>query len=167
MSASAPETITVGSTLPDVPLRTVVDGAPAVVPAGEVLGSGRVVLFAVPGAFTPTCSREHLPSYKERASDLSAAGVDSIVCLGVNDVFVMQAWGEVNGVSESITMVADPDGEFTHAIGMQVDCSAFGMGVRSKRYAMVLQDGVVTAFLPEEDGFSMIASSAECVLKAL
>jgi peroxiredoxin len=167
MSATPATPISVGSQLPDVTVRTIVDGAPAVVPASEVLGSGRVVLFAVPGAFTPTCSREHLPSYKERASDLSAAGVDRIVCLGVNDVFVMQAWGEVNGVSETITMVADPDGEFTHAIGMEVDCSAFGMGVRSKRYAMVLEDGVVTAFLPEEDGFSMIASSADCVLKTL
>lgn len=159
--------IAVGDKIPDTPIRMIVDGAPAVVSTLDVLGSGRVVMFAVPGAFTPTCSKEHLPTYRDRAADLSAAGVDRIVCLGVNDVFVMQAWGDTNGVSETITMVADPDADFTRAIGMEVDCTAWGMGIRSKRYAMVISDGVVEAFLPEEDGFSMVASSADCVLQAL
>lgn len=161
------ETISVGSRIPDATVRTFVDGAPTALSATEVLGRGRVVLFAVPGAFTPTCSREHLPSFRDRAGELSAAGVDTIACIGVNDVFVMQSWGEVNAVTETITMIADPDAEFTRAIGMDIDASRFGLGVRSKRYAMVINDGVVEAFLPEEDGFSMVASSAECVLKTL
>ena len=160
-------TIAVGDTIPNVDVRIMRDGAPAVVPMTELAGTGRVVLFAVPGAFTPGCSKQHLPSYVNQAADLSAAGVDRILCLGVNDVFVMDAWGQVQGVGEEITMVADPDGSFTAAVGMDVDASAFGLGTRSQRYALVAEDGVVTAFLPEEGGFQVLASTAQCVLDVL
>lgn len=160
-------TIAVGDTIPNVDVRIMKDGAPAVVPMAEIIGAGRVVLFAVPGAFTPGCSKQHLPSFVKQAAELSDKGVDRIVCLGVNDVFVMDAWGTVQGVGDRITMVADPDGSFTKAVGMDVDASGFGLGLRSKRYALVAEDGVVTAFLPEEDGFSVLASTAQCVLDVL
>jgi peroxiredoxin len=141
-------------------------GADAISSA-ELLGSGRVVLFAVPGAFTPTCSSVHLPSYVESASELSATGVDRIVCLAVNDPFVLAAWGASQGVGPEITLVSDGNAEFTEAIGMAVDASRAGMGTRSKRYAMVIEDGVVTTFLPEEDGFSAVVSTGQCVVDAL
>lgn len=159
--------ISVGDRIPDVPVRITVDGAPSPTTTGELLGSGRVVLFAVPGAFTPTCSRQHLPSYVESAAELAAAGVDRIACIAVNDPFVMDAWASSQGVGEEITMVSDGNAEFTEAIGMGVDASGFGLGTRSKRYAMVIEDGVVTTFLPEEDGFSAVASLGSCVVDAL
>jgi alkyl hydroperoxide reductase subunit AhpC len=160
-------TIAVGDAIPDADVRLMRDGAPAVVPISELIGTGRAVLFAVPGAFTPTCHREHLPGYVERAAELSEKGVDFIVCLSVNDVFVMDAWGEAAGVDGSILMVADPDAAFTTAVGMDVDASKGGLGVRSKRYAMVVEDGVVTAFLPEPTGFALDASAASCVIDVL
>ena len=159
--------VAVGSTIPDVDVRIIEDGKPAVVPISSLLGSGRVVLFAVPGAFTPGCSLQHLPSFVNKAKEISAKGVDRIVCLSVNDVFVMKSWGEAQGTGDDIIMVADPAADFTKALGMEVDASAFGLGVRSKRYALVLRDGVVEAFLPEEDGFAVLASTADCVLDAL
>jgi peroxiredoxin len=125
------------------------------------------VLFAVPGAFTPGCSKQHLPGFVSQAAEISANGVDSIVCIGVNDAFVMDAWGTVQGVGDSITMVADPAADFTKAIGMEVDASGFGLGTRSQRYAMVIDNGVVTAFMPEEGGFKVEASTADCVLTSL
>jgi peroxiredoxin len=158
--------IAVGDTLPKVEIRMMVDGAPATVSSTEILGSGRVVLFAVPGAFTPGCSKVHFPGYVELAENISAAGVDSIACISVNDVFVMDAWGQAQG-SGDIVMLADPDAEFAKAVGLEVDASGFGLGIRSKRYALVLKDGVVEAFLPEEDGFSVMASTAACVLAEL
>lgn len=158
--------ICVGDSLPVVELRMMVDGAPATMSSSEVLGSGRVVLFAVPGAFTPGCSNLHFPGYVELASSISAAGVDTIACVSVNDVFVMDAWGKAQGSGE-ILMLADPAAAFAEAVGMAVDASGFGLGTRSKRYAMVLQDGVIEAFLPEEDGFGVLASTASCVLAKL
>ena len=142
------------------------DGAPVALSSSDVLGAGRVVLFAVPGAFTPGCSKVHFPGFVELASSSSAAGVDAIACISVNDVFVMDAWGKDQGAGE-ILMLADPDAAFTKAVGMDVDASGFGLGIRSKRYALVLNNGVVEAFLPEEDGFSVLASTAECVLAGL
>lgn len=160
-------TISVGDRIPDVPLRIVVDGAPSPTTSAELLGNGRVVLFAVPGAFTPTCSRQHLPSYVDSAADLAAAGVDKIVCIAVNDPFVMDAWGKAEGVGEEIIMASDGNADFATAIGMDVDGSGFGLGTRSKRYAMVIEDGTVTTFLPEDDGFSAVASLGSCVVDAL
>ena len=159
--------IAVGDRIPSTPLMTVTEGAPTATTSDDLLGSGRVVVFAVPGAFTPTCSAVHLPSYVDTAADLAAAGVDRIVCLSVNDPFVMAAWGQAEGVGDEIVMTSDGNAEFTRAIGMDVDASRGGMGIRSRRYAMVLEDGVVTNFLPEEDGFSAIVSTGSCVLDAI
>lgn len=159
--------INVGDRIPDVTLRVVTETGAEAVSSAELLGSGRVVLFAVPGAFTPTCSTVHLPSYVDTAGELASAGVDRIVCLSVNDPFVLAAWGASQGVGPEITLVSDGNAEFTEAIGMGVDASRAGMGMRSKRYAMVIEDGTVTTFLPEEDGFSAIVSTGQCVLDAL
>ncbi len=156
----------VGDTLPDVELRMMVDGAPATVSSAKVLGAGRIVLFAVPGAFTPGCSNLHFPGYVELASSIAATGVDAIACISVNDVFVMDAWGKAQGAG-AILLLADPDAAFAKAVGMDVDASGFGLGIRSKRYAMVISNGVVEAFLPEEDGFGVLASTAACVLDQL
>lgn len=160
-------TISVGDQIPDVAIRIVADGAPAPVTTGELLGTGRVVLFAVPGAFTPTCSNVHLPSFVETAAELSAAGVDRIVCISVNDPFVMDAWGKSQGVGEEIVLASDGNADFAKAVGMDIDVSGAGLGVRSKRYAMVIEDGVVTSFMPEEDGFSAVLSTGQCVLGAI
>lgn len=160
-------TISVGDRIPEATLRIVTDAGADPMSSGELLGTGRVVLFAVPGAFTPTCSQVHLPSYVDTAAELASAGVDRIVCLAVNDPFVMAAWGAAQGVGPEITLVSDGNAEFTEAIGMEVDASRAGMGKRSKRYAMVIEDGVVTSFLPEEDGFSAIVSTGQCVVDAL
>ena len=159
--------IAIGDRIPSVDIRLMVDGVPAIESAAEVLGRGQVVLFAVPGAFTPGCSTRHLPGYIERAAEISARGVDTIACISVNDVFVMDAWGKAHGVAETFAMLADPDAAFTRAIGMEIDASAFGLGVRSKRYAMVISDGVVTTLLEEENGLSIMNSTAECVLERL
>lgn len=159
--------IGVGDRIPDVTLRIVTETGADPVSSAELLGTGRVVVFAVPGAFTPTCSRVHLPSYVDTATELGAAGVDRIVCLAVNDPFVLAAWGAAQGVGPEITMVSDGNADFTRAIGMDVDASRGGMGTRSKRYAMVVDDGVVTTFLPEEDGFSAIVSTGQCVVDSL
>ena len=160
-------TIAVGDTIPEADVRIMRDGLPVVVPITQIIGTGRAVLFAVPGAFTPTCHRQHLPGFVDQAAALAGKGVDTVACLSVNDVFVMDSWGEVSGVGDAIVMVADPDAEFTLAVGMDVDVSKGGLGIRSKRYAMVVEDGVVTAFLPEPDGFGLADSSAQCVLDVL
>jgi peroxiredoxin len=132
----------------------------------EVLGKGKVVLFAVPGAFTPTCSDHHLPGFVVRADEIRAKGVDAIVCLSVNDPFVMGAWGSDQEVGDRVLMVADGNGEFTSAVGLELDGSGFGLGSRSQRYAAILEDGVVTSlFVEQKPGLDV--SSAESVLAAL
>jgi peroxiredoxin len=132
----------------------------------ESIFSGRkVVLFAVPGAFTPGCSMTHLPGYVVNADKILAAGVDSIACLSVNDAFVMDAWGKAQN-AEHILMLADGNGDFTQALGLELDGRGFGMGLRSQRYAMVVEDGVVTT-LNVEQGPGVDVSSAETILAAL
>jgi glutaredoxin/glutathione-dependent peroxiredoxin len=141
--------ISVGDRIPDVKLMTMTDDGPRPVQSGEALGKGRVVLFAVPGAFTPTCSDHHLPGFVLRADDLRAKGVDTIACLAVNDAFVMGAWGQSQNTGDSILMLADGNGEFTAEAGLEMDGSGFGLGTRSQRYAAILDDGVVTELLVE------------------
>ncbi len=160
-------TIAPGDLIPDVPVRHMVDGSPAVVSSRELLGAGRVVLFAVPGAFTPGCSRVHLPGYAANATEIAGKGVDQIACISVNDVFVMDAWGQAHDVTGTITMVADPLAEFCRAAGLEIDATDKGLGVRSQRYAMVLQDGVVESLMLEDNGLSIANSTAECVLATL
>src|SRR3954466_14619858 len=134
-------TIAVGEKIPDVEVRTMGAEGPQAVQTADVLGKGRVVLFAVPGAFTPGCSKIHMPGFVKGASDLKAKGVDRIVCIAVNDPWVMDAWGRDQGVGDDIVLLADGDATFTKAIGLDRDMSGVGLGVRSARYAAVLQDG--------------------------
>ena len=139
---------------------------PVNVDAGELLGKGRVVLFSVPGAFTPTCSAKHLPGFLEKAADLRAKGVQKIVCLAVNDVFVMSAWGKSAGVGDAIVMAADGNGDFSRALGLELDARGFGMGMRGQRFAIVIEDGVVKQVHVEAPGEFKV-SSAEHVLSSL
>jgi peroxiredoxin len=158
--------IATGDRIPDVKVFTFGESGPEVTTSAEVLGTGKVVLFAVPGAFTPTCSDHHLPGFVMRAEDLKAKGVDKIVCVSVNDPFVMSAWGNDQKVGRSIVMLADGNGEFTDAMGLAMDGSGFGLGHRSQRYAAIIEDGVVT-WLAVEPGPGLKASSVEEVLAAL
>ena len=158
--------ITVGDTVPDIKIMTTRAGKPTHVQTGEVLGSGKVVLFAVPGAFTPTCSDYHLPSFVIRHDELAAKGVDTVACISVNDPFVMDAWGEAQKVGDAVMMLADGNGEFTAAVGLEMDGSGIGLGTRSQRYAMVLEDGVVTA-LHVEPGPGLSVSAADAILGVL
>jgi peroxiredoxin len=155
-----------GDSLPgDLKLKEM-DGGPKDVTVGEVFKGKKVVLFAVPGAFTPTCSMKHLPGFVEQAAAIRAKGVDEIVCLSVNDAFVMGAWGDSSGAKGKVRMLADGNGEFTRALGLELDASGFGMGKRSQRYAMIVKDGKVEHLLVEP-GPGLNASSAESVLQKL
>ncbi len=156
-----------GDTLPaDVKLKEMGDGGPKDVTVGELTHGKRVVIFAVPGAFTPTCSMKHLPGFVQKAAELRAKGVQDIICLSVNDAFVMGAWGKEQGAGGKVRMVADGNGEFTRAMGLQMDASGFGMGSRSKRYAMIVNDGTVQELLVEPAG-GLNVSSAESILEKL
>ncbi|HEX3422919.1 MAG TPA: peroxiredoxin [Sphingomicrobium sp.] len=158
-------TIQVGDRLPDVPITIATAEGPKPTTTGEFFGGKRVALFAVPGAFTPTCSARHLPSYVEKARDLQSRGIDEIACIAVNDPFVMSAWGQRDG-SEDITMLADGNGDFAEAIGLTMDASKFGLGKRSQRYSMIVDDGVVEQLNVEAPG-EYRASSAENMLDQL
>jgi peroxiredoxin len=158
-------TIKVGERLPDVPITLATADGPQPTTTGEYFAGKRVALFAVPGAFTPTCSARHLPSYVEKAAELKGKGVDEIACVSVNDAFVMSAWGQRDG-SPDITMLADGNGEFTAAVGLEMDGSKFGMGKRSQRFSMVVNDGVVEQLNVEAPG-EYRASSAETMLDQL
>jgi peroxiredoxin len=158
--------INVGDAVPDVTLKEMGDGGPKDVSLRELTQGKTVVLFAVPGAFTPTCSMKHLPGFVEKAGELRAKGVDEIVCVSVNDAFVMGAWGKEQGALGKVRMLADGNGEFTRAVGLEMDGSGFGMGQRSKRYAMIIKDGKVKELLLEP-GPGLNASSAESVLGKL
>lgn len=132
----------------------------------EVFGGKRVVLFGVPGAFTPTCSDTHLPGYQLRAQEIRETGVDTIACVAVNDVFVMDAWGKARGVGDDILMLADGNGDFTRALGLELDGSGFGLGSRSQRYAALVEDGVLL-MLEIEPGPGVTVSAAEAILSSL
>ena len=158
-------TIQVGDRLPDVPLTIAGAGGPEPTTTGEFFDGKRVALFAVPGAFTPTCSARHLPSFVDKASDLKGRGIDEIACISVNDPFVMAAWGQRDGSSD-ITMLADGNGVFAEAIGLTMDGSKFGLGQRSQRYSMIVNDGIVEQLNVEGPG-EYRASSAETMLEQL
>lgn len=155
--------INVGDRLPDVAIR---NASGDVVMTGSLFGEGTYVLFAVPGAFTPTCSETHLPGYVVRADELKAKGVDGVYCIAVNDPFVMSAWGNASGSNEYVTLLADGNGDFADAIGLVLDAVGFGMGKRSQRYAMIIRDGTVT-YLGVEAGGEVGPSGADAVLQNL
>ena len=158
--------IQVGSTLPEVDFGLLVNGEVTNPGTNELFSDKRVVLFAVPGAFTPTCSQAHLPGYVALADKIKAKGIDSIICLSVNDAFVMDAWGRDQGVGSKIVMLADGNGEYAKALDLEMDGTAFGMGMRGKRFAIVVDDGTATHVAVEDPG-QFEVSKAESILEAL
>ena len=158
-------TISKGDSLPDATLAKPTESGPEQVKAADYFAGKKVALFAVPGAFTPTCSAKHLPGFVEKANELKAKGVDEIICTSVNDPFVMGAWHQAHG-SDDITFLADGNGEFAEKLGLTMDGSGFGLGTRSQRYSMIVEDGKVTELNVEQPGdFSV--SSAEHLLGQL
>jgi len=158
--------ITVGERIPEATLTVMTPEGPTGQSTTTLFGVGTSVVFGVPGAFTPTCSARHLPGFIERAAELRVAGADRIVCMAVNDVFVMDAWGRSVGAGDSIVMAADGNGDFTRALGLEMDASAFGMGRRSQRFAMIIRDGTLTHLMVEGPGEFRV-SSADSVLERL
>ena len=158
-------TIAIGDTIPAANLMVMGESGPGGVTTSELFDGKKVLLFAVPGAFTPGCSMTHLPGYVAHADQIKAAGIDSIICLSVNDAFVMGAWGEAHN-ADHITMLADGNGELTSKLGLELDGSGFGLGTRSQRYAMVVDNGTVT-HLNIEEGAGVDVSSAETMLAQL
>ena len=158
--------ISVGDKAPAVTFKTMGSAGPENLEASDFFGGKKVVLFAVPGAFTPTCSAKHLPGFIEKADQIKAKGVDEIACIAVNDAFVMGAWGEAQGAGSAVKMVADGNGDFAQACGLTVDRSGLGLGTRMQRCAMVVDNGTVTQLFVEEPG-QFEASTAENVLANL
>lgn len=158
--------IKVGDTLPQATFNSPSADGPRPLTTDDVFKGKRVALFAVPGAFTPTCSAKHMPGFVQHAADLKAKGVDTIACVSVNDVFVMKAWGEDQNVGDDILLLADGSAVFTQAIGLEMDGSRFGMGIRSQRYSMIVNDGVVEQ-LNVEQGGEFKVSSADYLLETL
>jgi peroxiredoxin len=159
-------TIKAGDTLPEATFMTMTADGPTPVTSDALFKGKRVALFAVPGAYTPTCSARHLPGFKDQAEAIKAKGVDTIACVSVNDVFVMGAWGKSQEVGEAVLMLADGNAAFTKAIGLELDGSKFGMGTRSQRYSMIVDDGVVETLNVEEGGDFKV-SSADYMLAQL
>jgi glutaredoxin/glutathione-dependent peroxiredoxin len=155
-----------GDKIPSMTLKLATAEGPKDVSTDELFGKNKVVLFALPGAFTPTCSAKHLPGFVEKAEQIRAKGVDSIVCLSVNDAFVMSAWGKDQKVGDKIKLVADGGADFTRAVGLDFDASKFGMGVRSQRYAAIIERGVLKDLFIEQP-MKFEVSSADAVLKHL
>ena len=158
-------TVQAGDKIPACTMKTMGEKGPADITTDDIFSGKKVVLFAVPGAFTPGCSMTHLPGYVVNADKIKAAGVDTIVCMAVNDAFVMDAWGKAQN-AEELLMLADGNGEFTKAIGMEMDGSGFGLGMRCKRFAMIVEDGTVTHLAIEPPG-GIVVSAAEAIMEKL
>jgi len=158
--------IKVGDKIPQATFMTFTADGPTPLTSEALTAGKTVALFALPGAFTPTCSAKHLPGFKAHEAELKAKGVDTIACVSVNDVFVMNAWGKSQEVGDSVIMLADGNGDFTRAVGLDFDASKFGMGQRSQRYSMLIKDGVVSVLNVEQPG-AFEVSSAEHLLSQL
>lgn len=159
-------TIKVGDKIPDATLMTMTDKGPAPLATADIFKGKKVVLFSVPGAFTPTCSAKHLPGFVNNAGALKAKGVDTIACMAVNDAFVMGAWGKDQKAGDKVLMLADGNGDFTRALGLELDATGFGMGKRGQRFALIVDNGVVSEVNVEAPGEFKI-SAAEHVLGQL
>ncbi|WP_422365082.1 peroxiredoxin [Pelagibius sp.] len=159
-------TIKVGDSIPSGSFKHMTADGMQELSTDELFGGKKVVLFSLPGAFTPTCSAKHLPGFVQHAGDLKAKGVDTIACMSVNDAFVMDAWGKDQSVGDSVLMLADGNGDVAKALGLDFDASGFGMGTRAQRFAMIVDDGKVTTLNIEEPG-AFEVSSAEAMLAAL
>ncbi len=160
-------TISVGDKIPAATLTTMTDEGPQPVQSTDFFGGRKAVVFAVPGAFTPTCHNQHLPGFVKHIDAIKAKGVDTVACVSVNDVFVIDAWAKSSDGSKAITFLADGNGEFTKAVGLDLDASSFGMGRRSQRYSMVVDDGTVTALNVEPQAGQADVSGAEKILISL
>jgi peroxiredoxin len=159
-------TIKVGDRIPTASLKHMTADGMQTISTDQLFKGKKVVLFALPGAFTPTCSAKHLPGFVQNAEAIKAKGVDTIACLSVNDAFVMNAWGKDQKVGDKVLMLADGNADFSKAVGLTMDGTGYGMGTRAQRYAMVVQDGVVKALNVEAPG-AFEVSSAEAIIKAL
>jgi peroxiredoxin len=159
-------TIKVGDKMPSGEFGVMTDKGPAKLSSDELFSGKKVVLVSVPGAFTPTCSLNHLPGFVKHADEITDKGVDTIACMAVNDVFVMNAWGKDRKVGDKVKLLAEGNGEYTRALGLEMDGSGFGLGMRGKRFAMVVDDGVVTHLAVEDPG-KFEVSKAEAILASL
>lgn len=159
-------TIKVGDKMPSGVFKQMTKDGPQNVTTDQLFKGKKVVLFSVPGAFTPTCDAKHLPGFVQNAAAIKAKGVDTIACMSVNDVFVMNAWGKASNVADSVVMLADGNGEYAKALGLEMDGRGFGMGMRSQRFAVLVEDGVVSKLAVEAPGEFKV-SSAEAILSQL
>ncbi len=159
-------TIAQGDKVPAVTLKEMTDSGPQSVETADLFGGKKIVAFCVPGAFTPTCSAKHLPGFVQKADAIRAKGVDDVVCLAINDPFVVGAWGDQQGAAGKIRMLADGSGDLAKAMGVELDLSTLGLGIRARRYSMIVEDGTVTQ-LNLEDGVGFEVSSAEKILEQL
>jgi peroxiredoxin len=151
--------ISVGDKIPEATFTRMGPEGPAPITTADVFGKKKVVLFSVPGAFTPTCSKKHLPGYVKEADAIKSKGVDTIACMAVNDVFVLDAWGKAAGAGDKVLMLADGNAEFTKKLGLEMDATKYGMGLRSKRFSMIVVDGVVKELNVEAPGEFNVSSA--------
>ncbi|MBT8096487.1 MAG: peroxiredoxin [Woeseia sp.] len=158
--------IKAGDKMPDGVLGVMTESGPGAISTDELFAGKKVVLVSVPGAFTPTCSMNHLPGFVERAAEINAKGVDTVACMAVNDVFVMHAWGKDRGVGDKVMMLADGNGEYARALGLEMDGTKFGMGMRGQRFAIVVDDGKASHVAVEAPG-KFEVSKAEAIIAAL
>lgn len=158
--------ISAGEKMPDGSLGIMQEGQPSTVSTDELFAGKKVVLISVPGAFTPTCSMSHLPGFVGHAEEIRNKGVDTIACMSVNDVFVMDAWGKDQGVGDNVLMLADGNGEYSRALGLELDATRFGMGMRGQRFALIVEDGIATHVAIEAPAHFEV-SRAESILQAL
>jgi glutaredoxin/glutathione-dependent peroxiredoxin len=158
--------IKVGEKMPSGAFKTMTAEGPKEITTDQLFKGKKVVLFSVPGAFTPTCDGKHLPGYVKQASAMKAKGIDTIACMSVNDVFVMGAWGKASNVGDNVLMLADGNGDYAKALGLELDARGFGMGVRGQRFSLIVEDGVVKQLNVEPPG-QFNVSSAECALGQL
>ena len=156
-----------GDKIPSAQLMHLTDAGPTPITTEELFGGKNVAIFALPGAFTPTCSNQHLPGFIEKSEELRGKGIDTIVCLSVNDAFVMGAWGKQQGASGKVMMVGDGNGELTEKLGLSMDGSGFGMGLRSPRYSMIVRDGVVETLNVESNPGQAVDSGVDNLLSQL
>ncbi len=159
-------TISAGQKMPSGVFGVMTDAGPGAISSDDLFSGKKVVLVSVPGAFTPTCSMNHLPGFVDHAAALKAKGVDTIACMAVNDVFVMDAWGKDRGAGDDVMMLADGNGEYARALGLEMDATGFGMGMRGQRFAIIVDDGVATHVAVEAPG-KLDVSKAEAILGAL
>ncbi len=159
-------TIKVGDKIPSVKLRTMTKDGPKEIATDDLFKGKKVVMFGLPGAFTPTCSAKHLPGFVQQADAIKAKGVETIACISVNDAFVMGAWGKDQNAGDKVMMLADGNADFTKAVGLEMDGTGYGMGLRSRRFSMVVEDGVVKQLNLEKPG-AFEVSNAETILKQI